>query len=72
MSLGNNELNNLATRVTICKSLMEKEQGSAGYLDKLVDAKDHVDRTEVEKHLDDFSCKEELERYVEQKDQDGK
>lgn len=68
MSSGNNELNNLATRVAISKSIMESEEGSTEYVDRLLNTKDKVDKDEVVKHLDDFSCKEELERFVEQKE----
>lgn len=65
MGPGNGEINDLATRVAICKNLMEDEMGNDGYVDTLLNAKDNVDKEKVMECMDEFSCKEELNRYVE-------
>lgn len=37
------------------------------YLDRLLEGKDEIDKRDVMSKLDQFSCREELERYVESK-----
>lgn len=61
----NGEFNNLATRVAICKELMSEESGNEAFVDQLLNKKDRVDKQDVMYHMDDFSCKEEMERFVE-------
>lgn len=47
----------------------ELEDGSDAreYLDKLMQGKDEIDKRDILAKLDQFSCREELERYVESK-----
>lgn len=61
----NGEINNLATRVAVCNDLIAEESGNEEYVDRLLNKKDRIDKQDVLDHLDDFSCKEEMERYVE-------
>lgn len=65
----NGEFNNLATRVAVCKALMDEESGNEAYVDQLLNRKDQVDKQDVLSHMNQFSCEEELERYVESKEQ---
>lgn len=65
----NGEFNNLATRVAVCKALMDDESGNDDQVDKLLNRKDHVDKQDVMSHLSEFSCEEEMERYVENKEE---
>lgn len=65
----NGEFNNLATRVAVCKTLIEEESGDRAYVDELLNKKDKVDKQDVLSHMDQFSCEEELERYVESKEE---
>lgn len=37
------------------------------YLDELMNGKDEIDKRDILSKLDQFSCREELERYVESK-----
>ncbi len=37
------------------------------YLDELLNGKDEIDKRDILSRLDQFSCREELERYVESK-----
>ncbi|MGN0437508.1 MAG: hypothetical protein ACI4F4_03220 [Lachnospiraceae bacterium] len=65
MTPDNGEFNNLATRVAVCKDLISEEIGNDEMVDKLLNRKDQVDKQDVLDHMEEFSCKEELERYVE-------
>ncbi len=65
MGPGNGEINNLATRVAVCRDLMNEEMGEDEFVDRLLNTKVNADKQEVVEHMDEFSCKEEMERYVE-------
>lgn len=65
MGPGNGEINNLATRVAVCKDLIDEEMGNDSYVDRLLNTKGDVDKEKVMDYMDEFSCKEELKRYVE-------
>ena len=62
MCPNNGEMNNLATRVAVCKDLISENKA---YVDQLMNTKDQADKQKVLDHMEDFSCKEEMERYVE-------
>lgn len=65
MGSENGEMNSLATRVAVSKDLMDNEMGEDTFVDHLLNKKVNADKQEVVEHMNDFSCKEELERYVE-------
>jgi hypothetical protein len=48
---------------------IEPEQSRVQFVDRLLNHKDKVDKEDVLNHLDNFSCREEIERYVEQQEQ---
>lgn len=71
MGSENGDINSLATRVAVSKDLMDNKMGEDTFVDRLLNKKVNADKQDVVEHIDDFSCKEELERYVEHLENQG-
>ena len=50
----------------LAPALMEFERSEEAYVDQLLQGKDDVDKMDILARMQQFSCREELERYVEQ------
>ena len=53
----------------IHKIHLSSDRDREAYAEELLNGKNEIDKQDVLDHLDDFSCQEELERYVENKEE---